>query len=155
MSILILAFLIGVIAGLRALTAPAVVSWAAHLRWISVLGTPLAFLGSAITVGILSLGALGEIFNDKRPTTPSRKIPPQFITRVVMGAFSGAALGLSHQALGLGLVAGALGAVAGTLGGAFVRGALAKAFGNDLPAALLEDAIAIGGGLLIVSLARG
>jgi uncharacterized membrane protein len=154
MSILILAFLIGVIAGLRALTAPTVASWAAHLGWISLVGTPLAFLGSAITVGILSLCALGEIFNDKRSTTPSRKIPPQFITRVVTGAFSGAALGLLRQSLGLGLVAGAIGAVAGTLGGASVRGALAKAFGGDLPAALLEDAIAISGGLLIVSLAR-
>jgi len=154
MSILFLAFLIGVIAGLRALTAPTVASWAAHLRWISLVGTPLAFLGSAIAVGILSLCALGEIFNDKRPATPSRKIPPQFITRVVTGAFSGAALGLSRQSLGLGLFSGAIGAVAGTLGGASVRGALARAFGNDLPAALLEDAIAVGGGFLIVSLAR-
>jgi uncharacterized membrane protein len=145
MSILILAFLIGVIAGLRALTAPAVASWAAHLRWISLVGTPLAFLGSAITVAILSRCALGEIFNDKRPATPSRKIPPQFITRVVTVGFSGAAPGLCRQSLGLGLGAGAIGAVAGTLGGAF---------GNDLPAALLEDAIAISGGLLIVSLAR-
>ena len=105
MTILALAFLIGVIAGLRALTAPAVVSWGAHTRWISLAGTPLAFLGSAITFGILALLALAEIGNDKRPTTPSRKIPPQFITRIVTGSFSGAALGLSHESLGLGLVA--------------------------------------------------
>ena len=154
MSILILALLIGVIAGLRAFTAPTVVSWAAHLGWINLTGTPLAFLGSAITVGILTLCALGEIVNDKRPTTPSRKIPPQFIARVVMGAFAGSALGLSHDSLFGGLIAGAIGAVIGTLGGAAFRGALAKAFGNDLPAALIEDAIAVGGGLFIVSLAH-
>ena len=154
MTILLLALLIGVIAGLRALTAPTVVSWAAHLNWISLTGTHLAFLGSFITVLCLTLAAIGEIVNDKRASTPSRKIPPQFITRVVMGAFSGAALGLSHDSLHGGLVAGAIGAVIGTLGGAAFRGALAKAFGNDLPAALIEDAIAIGGGLFIVSLAR-
>lgn len=154
MSILVLCFLIGVIAGLRALTAPTVVSWAARLGWIDLSTTPLAFLGFAYTPYILSLLALGELVNDKRASTPSRKIPPQFITRIIMGGFSGAALGLSHQVLGLGLVAGAIGAVAGTLGGAEVRGGLARAVGKDLPVALLEDAIAVGGGLLIVSLAR-
>jgi uncharacterized membrane protein len=154
MTILILALLIGVIAGLRTFTAPTVVSWAAHLGWINLAGTHLAFLASPITVGILTLCAIGEIVNDKRPTTPSRKIPPQFIARVVMGSFAGAALGLSHDSLLGGLIAGAVGAVLGTLGGAAFRGALAKAFGKDLPAALIEDAIAIGGGLFIVSLAR-
>jgi uncharacterized membrane protein len=152
--ILVLAFLIGVIAGLRALTAPAAVSWGAHIRWISLAGTPLAFLGSAITFAILALLALAEIGNDKRPTTPSRKIPPQFITRVITGSFSGAALGLSHESFGVGLVAGALGAVAGTLGGASARGALAEAFGQDLPAALIEDLVAVIGGLSIVYFAR-
>ena len=154
MPIVVLAFLIGIIAGLRALTAPTVVAWAAHLRWINLTDTSLSFLGSPITVGILTLLALGEIFNDKRPTTPSRLIPPQFITRVIMGGFAGAALGLSHGALLLGLVAGAVGAVAGTYAGAKCRGLLAKAIGNDLPAALIEDCVAVGGGLLIVSLAR-
>ena len=154
MPILLLAFLIGIIAGLRALTAPTVVSWAAHLGWINLADTPLSFLSSPITVGILSLLALGEIFNDKRPTTPSRLVPPQFIARVVMGGFAGAALGLSHGPLILGLLAGAAGAVAGTYAGAKCRGLLAKAIGNDLPAALIEDVIAVGGGLLIVSMAR-
>jgi uncharacterized membrane protein len=154
MSMLILALLIGVIAGLRAFTAPTVVSWAAHLQWINLTGTHLAFLSSPITVGILSFCALGEIINDKLPATPSRKIPPQFIARIITGGFAGAVLGLSHDSLIAGLLAGAVGAVIGTLGGSAVRGALAKAFGKDLPAALLEDFVAVGGGMLLVSLAR-
>jgi uncharacterized membrane protein len=153
MSILVLAFLIGVIAGLRAVTAPAVVSWAARLGWINLSGTHLAWLGYAATPYIFSVLALGEIINDKLPATPSRKIPPQFITRIVSGAFCGAALGLSHDSLIGGLLLGAIGAVAGTLGGAEVRARLAKAFGNDLPAALLEDIVAVVGGLFIVHLA--
>ena len=51
-------------------------------------------------------------------------------------------------------VAGVVGAVIGTLGGAAVRAKLAQAFGRDLPAALIEDAVAIGGALAIVSMAR-
>lgn len=154
MSILVLAFLIGVIAGLRALTAPTVVSWAARLAWINLADTHLAFLGYAYTPYILTVLALGELFNDKRASTPSRKIPPQFITRIVTGAFSGAALGLAKGSLIGGLIAGALGAVAGTLAGAEVRGRLAGIVGKDLPVALLEDIIAICGGFFIVSLAR-
>ena len=154
MSILVLALLIGVIAGLRTFTGITVVSWAAYLGWISLAGTHLAFLGSIITAIILTIAAIAEIINEKRPSTPSRKAPPQFIARIVMGAFAGCALGLSHDSLIGGLLAGAIGAVIGTLGGAAFRGALAKAFGKDLPAALIEDAIAIAGGFFIVSLAR-
>jgi uncharacterized membrane protein len=152
MSILVCAFLIGVIAGLRALTAPTLVSWAAGLGWINLDGTPFHFLSLPITRYILTAAALGEIINDKLPKTPSRKVPPQFITRIVMGGFAGAALGASRGSLVLGLLAGAVGAVVGTLGGAEFRSRLVKAIGgNDLPIALLEDVIAVVGAYLIVS----
>jgi len=48
------------------------------------------------------------------------------------------------------VVLGVVGAVIGTLGGAWARGKLAGAFGRDLPAALIEDLIAVGGAVLIV-----
>jgi hypothetical protein len=38
-------FSIGIIAGLRSLTAPAVVSWAARLGWLNLSGSWLSFLG--------------------------------------------------------------------------------------------------------------
>lgn len=151
MSILVYAFLIGVIAGLRALMAPTIVSWGAGLGWFSLAGTPFNFMSSIITRCIFSFLALGELVNDKLPKTPSRKVPPQFIARVVSGAFSGAVLGAARQSLVGGLIAGAIGAVAGTLGGSAVRGALAKIAGKDLPIALLEDLVAIFGALFIVS----
>jgi uncharacterized membrane protein len=152
MFVYVLAFLIGVIAGLRAMTAPAVVSWAARLGWLHLENTWLAFLGAAITPYVLSLAAVGELINDKLPKTPSRKAPVPFAARVVMGAFCGAALATPSQGLIGGLLAGALGAVVGTLGGYEARSRLVKAIGGkDLPIALIEDAIAIGGGLLVVS----
>jgi uncharacterized membrane protein len=152
MAIYVLAFLIGVIAGLRSMTAPAVVSWAAHLGWLNLDNTPLAFLGSRYVPCILSVLAIGELIADKLPKTPSRKTPVPFAGRILTGALSGAALGASSQALIGGLLAGVLGAIAGTLGGYEFRALLVRAIGGkDFPIALLEDAIAIGGALLIVS----
>lgn len=152
MSIYVLAFLIGVIAGLRSLTAPAVVSWAAHIGWLHLENTWLAFLGYAFTPYILSILAIGELIADKLPKTPSRKAPMPFAARVVIGALCGAALGAPGQALVGGLLSGVLGAVAGTLGGYELRVRLVRAIGgNDLPIALLEDAVAICGAILIVS----
>ena len=151
MSVLVVAFLVGVVAGLRAMTAPAVVSWAARLGWIHLEGTPFAFLGYAATPWIVSLLALVELVTDQLPKTPSRKAPPGFIARLVTGGLCGAALGASAGQLAGGLVAGVVGAVAGTLGGYEFRARLARAFGKDLPAALIEDLIAVGGGLLLVS----
>jgi uncharacterized membrane protein len=152
MTPFVFAFLIGAIAGLRSMTAPAVVSWAARLGWLHVENTWLAFFGYAWTPYILSVLALGELIGDKLPMTPSRKSPPGFIARLVTGGLSGAALGASSGAWIADLIAGVLGAIAGTLGGYEFRVRLVKATGGkDLPIALLEDAIAIGGALLIVS----
>jgi uncharacterized membrane protein len=152
MSIFVLAFLIGVIAGLRSMTAPAAVSWATRLRLLHPEDTWLAFLGFGAIPYVLILLAIGELIVDKLPKTPSRKAPGPFIGRIVIGALCGAAIGASGQVLIGGLLAGALGAVAGTLGGYEFRSRLVRAIGgNDLPIALLEDAIAIGGALLIVS----
>jgi uncharacterized membrane protein len=148
----VLAFLIGAVAGLRSMTAPAAVSWAARLGWLHLENTWLAFLGFAATPYVVSVLAIGELIVDKLPKTPSRKAPAPFIGRIVIGALCGAAMGASGQVILGGLIAGALGAGAGTLGGYEFRSRLVRAIGgNDLPIALLEDAIAIGGALLIVS----
>jgi uncharacterized membrane protein len=147
----VLALLIGVVAGLRAMTAPAAVAWGAYLGWLPVAGTWAGFMGHWIAVGIFTILAIVELVTDQLPSTPSRKVPQQFGARIVMGAFTGAVIGATGGATIGGLIAGAIGAVIGTLGGAELRKRLAAAFGKDLPAALIEDAVAIIGGLLIVA----
>lgn len=147
----LLALLIGVIAGLRAMTAPAAISWGAQLGAINLEGTWLAFLGYTWTPWILTLLAIGELITDQLPSTPSRTVPVQFGTRILSGALCGAAIGATSGSLVIGAVAGSIGAVAGTLGGRAGRARLATAFGKDRPAALVEDAIAIVGALLIVA----
>jgi uncharacterized membrane protein len=154
MSVYVLALLIGVVAGLRAMTAPAAVSWAAHLGWLPLQDTPLAFLGFTATPYIFTVLAIVELITDQLPKTPSRTVPMQFGARIVLGGLSGAAIGAAHGGLLGGLIAGVVGAVIGTLGGAKVRGALARTFGRDLPAALIEDAVAIIGAALIVMALR-
>ena len=150
MHIYLLALLIGIVAGLRTMTAPAAVSWAAYLGWLPLQNTPLAFLGYVAVPYIFTLLAIGELVADQLPKTPSRKVPVQFGGRIVSGALCGAAIGAAAGTLGGGLVAGIIGAVIGTLGGAEARGRLARAFGRDMPAALIEDVVAILGAYLIV-----
>jgi uncharacterized membrane protein len=146
----LLPLLIGVVAGLRTMTAPAAVSWAARLGRLNLAPTGLAFLGYAFTPWVLTLLALGEFVTDQLPTTPSRTVPIQFGARIVTGGLSGAAIGASGGALFIGLIAGIIGAVIGTLGGRAFRARLAAAFGTDRPAAFIEDAVAIVGAFLIM-----
>jgi uncharacterized membrane protein len=150
MSYFVLAFLIGLVAGLRSLTAPAVVSWGARLGWIHLENSPLAFLGAAVTPWIFTLLALVELVSDQLPSTPSRKSTPGLIARILMGALSGAAFGVAGGSLVVGAIVGVAGAVAGAFGGYEVRTRLAAAFGKDRPVAFIEDAVAIAGALLLV-----
>jgi uncharacterized membrane protein len=145
----LLALLIGIVAGLRAMTPPALVAWAAHLGWLDLSGSWLGFLANAWVRWILTLLAIVELVTDQLPSTPSRTVPIQFGARIATGALSGAAVGAAGGAMVGGLLAGIAGAVIGTLGGRALRARLASAFGSDHPAAFIEDAVAIGGALLI------
>lgn len=133
------------------MTAPAAIAWAAFLGWFDISQSPIAFMGYRWTPWIFTLLAVAELINDQRPSTPSRKVPVQFGARIAMGALCGAAIGASGGSLVAGLVAGIIGAVIGTYAGAWGRGKLSTSFGRDLPAALIEDVVAVGGALLIVA----
>jgi uncharacterized membrane protein len=151
-----MAFLLGIIAGLRSMTPLAAVAWGARLGWLHLDGTPLAFLGSAAAAYLLTALMLAELVADKLPRTPSRTRPGPFIGRIVTGGLAGAALlGGTGGLLALGALLGALGAVAGTLGGYKARTGLVRMLGvPDYVVALAEDAVAVGGACLILSLAR-
>nr|WP_250810024.1 DUF4126 family protein [Neorhizobium tomejilense] len=147
----ILALLIGVVAGLRAMTAPAAIAWAAYLGWLNLSGSWLSFMGTIWAVGIFTILAVVELVTDQLPSTPSRKVPQQFGARLIMGALTGAAIGTPYGGWIVGLVAGIVGAAIGTYGGAAVRGKLAATFGKDPPAAFIEDAVAIVAAYIIIA----
>lgn len=148
-----LAFTIGLVAGLRSMTAPAIVSWAAHLKWLSLQNSPLSFLGSTAAAYILAVCAIGELVVDKLPNAPNRTDALGLIARAVMGGLSGAALSAAaNKSIAIGAVLGAAGGIIGGFAGYELRKRLVRAL--KVPAvivALLEDAIAIGAGFFLVT----
>jgi len=151
--IFLLAFVLGFVAGLRSMTAPALVAWAARLGWLQLEGTPLSFLGIPWVTYLLTLFMVAELVADKLPRTPARTMVGPFLARILLGGLAGAALAVgSGSSLALGAVVGGLGAIAGTLGGYRTRTGLVKALGvPDVVVALAEDCVAVGGALLVVS----
>ena len=151
--ILALAFGIGVVAGLRALTAPAAVGWMARLHAFNLQGSHVSFMGSVPAVAAFTLLAVVELVNDKLPTTPSLTAPPSLVARIVTGALSGATLcAAGGGSVALGAIVGIAGALVGTFGGYQVRTRTVKALHvPDFAIALIEDVVAIGGGLLLAS----
>jgi uncharacterized membrane protein len=151
--VLLLAFLIGGVAGLRTMTAPTVVAWAAKRHWLTLHNSPLAFMGSTPAVIVFTVLALGELVVDKLPSTPNRTELLGLAGRSLFGGLAGAAVASAGaQSMALGAVLGAAGGIAGAFAGFQVRRRLVRALKvPDISIALLEDAVAIVGGLLIVS----
>jgi uncharacterized membrane protein len=149
----LLLFAIGFLAGLRTVTPPAAVAWAAYLGWINLRGTLLAFLGSIIAVALFTVGAAGEFVTDQLPSTPARTVPVQLGARIVMGGFCGAALALAAaQSVLMGIVVAMIGSVAGTFGGYHARRGLVRGLKiPDFIIATLEDVIAVSAALFVAS----
>lgn len=147
---LLLALLIGFIAGLRSMTAPALVSWAAALGTIPLEGSFLSFLAHPVTPWILTALALGELVVDKLPRTPSRLLLLPFVARLVSGGVCGAIVGgVGGYVIG-GALAGIVGAGLGSFAGAAFRERMSKKLKMDLPGAVLEDVVAVAGALLVI-----
>jgi uncharacterized membrane protein len=153
LQVLLLAFLIGAVSGLRTFTGPATTAWGAHLKWLSVSNSFFAWMGSIVTVAIFTLLALFELVMDKLPSTPSRLRPAGLIGRTISGVLCGGCLAYAGgQSPLLGAVAGVAGALAGAFAGNKIRASLVKALKvPDFVIAVLEDAVAIAGGFFIVS----
>ena len=149
--VFLLALGIGIVAGLRSLTAPAVVAWAAHLGWLNLHGSSLAFMGSTAAVAIFSVLAIGELIADKLPTIPRRTSPAPLMARIITGGLCGACLCASaEQSLVVGVVLGGIGAVVGAFLGYGIRRRLDLRI-NDLVVAVCEDVAAVGLALFVVS----
>jgi uncharacterized membrane protein len=150
---MILAFLIGIVAGSRALTAPALVAWAAHLNWIILRNSSLSIMGSTASVAVFTALAVGELIGDLLPFAPSRLEAPGLVARFILGGLSGAAVAAAGtQSMTLGAILGAAGGIAGAFAGYKARTGSVRALKvPDFVIALLEDAVAIGAGLFIVT----
>ena len=135
------------------MTGPAVVCWGAHLGWLKLAGSRLAFLGMAASVAVFSLFAIGgahrrQAAEDSQPHQAWAADCACYLRsdlRRRAGAFCGT--GAATVAL-----LGGCGGVVGAFAGYHVRQWLTAGRGlPDFAIALLEDLIAVGGGLWIVS----
>ena len=147
------AFGLGVVAGLRSFTPPAVVTWAAYFGWLNLNNSPLAFMGSIITVVIFSLLALLELFLDLQPSTPKRTAAFPLTARIVTGALCGASFcAAGSQSFVVGAILGAIGAVIGAFAGYEIRRRVVAALNTkDIFIAVLEDLVTIGLACFFVS----
>ena len=149
--VFLLALAIGIVAGLRSLTAPAVVAWGAHLGWLNLQGSPLAFMGSTTAVAILSVLAIGELVADKLPMVPKRTAPAPLLARVVTGGLCGACLcAAAGKSLLAGTLLGGIGGIVGAFLGYGTRRRLDLHI-KDFIIAVCEDLLAVGLALFLVS----
>jgi uncharacterized membrane protein len=151
--VLVLAFGIGIVAGLRSLTAPALVAWAAHLGWLNLHGSPLAFMGSKAAVAIFSLLAISELVADKLPKTSKRTAPAPLLARVITGGLCGASLcAAAGKSLLFGALLGGISAVVGAFTGYDIRRRLVNNLNiKDFFVAICEDLVAIALACFLVS----
>ena len=146
---------IGVVAGLRSLTAPAAVAWGVRWGWLGLAGSPLAFMGTLVAVALFTLAAFGELVADKLPRTQRRTLPAGLTARLLMGALSGACLCVSAgQSLLVGAVLGGIGGVVGGFAGYEARTRLVRSLKvGDTLIAVAEDLVAIGLAFFLVGAA--
>jgi uncharacterized membrane protein len=147
---LLLMFGIGVTAGLRTMTAPAVVAWAVRIGWINLAGSRLAFMGSRWALALFTIGALMEYMVDLLPSTPARTTMGPLAARIFMGMLTGACVSTgAGMSLWVGVLIGAIGAVAGAFGGQHLRARLVRHLHiPDAAIAIPEDLVAVSLGLL-------
>jgi uncharacterized membrane protein len=135
MTPLLLAFGLGIVAGMRTFTPIAAVLLARGGVWGIVFG----------------IAAVAEYVADVLPNTPSRTGTLGLSARIVSGAFAGWMIATIHSGTGIiGAVAGIAGALIGTFAGHAARLAAIARIGG-YPAAIAEDLVAIGLAAYIVT----
>ena len=144
---------LGAVAGSRAMTAPALLSYATVYGYVEELeAAPFAALGSRKVLGVLGLLAGGELVVDKLGILGSRLAPRGLTLRVVSGALVGATLARTEdRSTTVGAVLGALAAVAAAHAAYHLRTAGGEKLGvPDRALAVVEDAVAVSLGLAVL-----
>jgi len=97
---------IGIVAGLRPMTAPAIIAWAAKRRWINLGSSPFATIISRRASQPVTELAISELIADKLPFTPSRLNAGPLASRIASGAICGGSLRRYEATAGRGSTAG-------------------------------------------------
>ena len=136
----------GAVAGLRAMSAPALLSQAVRTGSIELADGPCAFLGTPEGANLATGLAALEMVGDKISSAPDRTSAFPLASRAVSGAIVGAAVCCARKKeWGAGALVGALAAVGAAYAGLALRRVLTKNLGlPNVLAGLVEDAIVVG-----------
>jgi uncharacterized membrane protein len=147
---------IGVVAGMRSMSAPALISQVARNGALEVTGSKIAFLNRTGALSTTGLLALGEFVADKLPFTPARTKAGSVAVRAISGALSGGVLcSARKKSPWLGALIGASAAVGATYAAYHLRRtAEARLNLPDPVLAVAEDALVATSALLIASALR-
>lgn len=140
---------LGAVAGMRSMSAPALLSRAARTGEVNGLeGTRFAPLLSPTASSVLYLLAVGEMVADKSGWIPGRISPPALLGRAASGALVGAALFVSGERRGIsGAALGTLAAVAAAYASYYARDGIVEMLGiPDQVLGHLEDGVVLFGG---------
>lgn len=146
-------FGIGVVAGMRSMMAPAVLSHKlSHTIPASEPHSAVEYAANPTTATVLKVLAVGELIADKLPGTPARTDLPGLGFRMLSGGTCGALMNqVEGQAVAQGAVLGGFGAVVGSFLFMRLRLWIDEELGLPDPVvALAEDALTVALGWRIV-----
>ena len=138
---------LGMVAGMRSVTAPALLSKSLSKTPEAIpVDTPFGKLCSPQAATVLGVMALSEMAMDKLPTTPNRTLPLSVAFRMLSGALVGSAVMASRKESRVaGAVVGAVGALAATYGMFYLRRNVCRKINLPDPIfGFAEDALAVG-----------
>jgi uncharacterized membrane protein len=142
----------GAVSGLRTFTGPAIISEAAHRKFLKLKGTPLAWLASDRAARVSTILAVSELLADKLPFVPDRTAGPTLAGRFLAGALCGVAMAgkCKRSELFMGALVGGSAAIVAAYAGYGFRKSVKS---RTITAALVEDGMAIGLGSAVVAAA--
>ncbi|WP_353064613.1 DUF4126 family protein [Tunturibacter psychrotolerans] len=149
--------LLGLVTGMRTMTAMAVLCWFAYAGHLSVDDNWAAWSGKLITAIIFSMLAIGEYIADKLPKTPNRTAPFPLVARLVVAGLIGAITAAGLNGSGMeGVILCVAGALVGTFASFLIRREIvARRGGKDWPVALIEDVSAVFCAVLAMGIVTG
>ena len=144
----------GAVAGMRSMSAPAMLGKVAKAGLLPARKSRFNFLNNPKVAYPLMAVAVGELVADKLPFMPNRTQAPSLVARGITGAFTGAAIGSSKKRSA---VLGALIGAGAAIGASYAAYHLRRKAAEKIPATvagLIEDAVAAGAGMIVLSKLR-
>jgi uncharacterized membrane protein len=137
--------LLGVVTGMRTMTAMMVLCWFAYAGHLPLDGTWAFWAAKLMTAIVFTLLAIGEYIGDKLPKTPNRTAPGPLIARLVFAGLVGAIVAEGLDGSGIeGVILCVAGALVGAFAGFLVRREIVlRQRSKDWPVAVVEDISAV------------